>query len=133
MKKRSAFLLPLFVLLMTACGNSGPSTAISIALTDFQFLPNRFTVPAGAEITVQASHEGAVVHDIIVMKYDADVGDMFDEKDRANIYWELKVQPEGSEVAAFTAPAQPGVYQVLCGTPGHLQAGMVGELIVVES
>jgi uncharacterized cupredoxin-like copper-binding protein len=128
-------ILPLLLLAfsLAACGNSGPSTAIKIALTDFQFTPNRFTIPAGAEITVTASHNGAVVHDFIIMQYGADIGDMFDEEDRAGILWELAVEPNGTRTAMFIAPDRPGIYQILCGTPGHLQAGMVGELTVVES
>lgn len=133
MKKLPA--LPLILLLavfLAACANSAPSTDIHIALTDFQFSPARFTVPAGAEITVTATHDGAVVHDFIIMNYGAEVGDKFDEDDRVNIYWELKVRPNGTETASFAAPVQPGVYQILCGTPGHLQAGMVGTLTVVD-
>ncbi|MDL1944781.1 hypothetical protein FBQ99_20840, partial [Chloroflexi bacterium CFX2] len=33
---------------------------------------------------------------------------------------------------SFTAPDQPGTYQIVCGMPGHLQAGMVGTLEVVK-
>jgi uncharacterized cupredoxin-like copper-binding protein len=131
MKKLNLILFAWTALLLTACGNAGPSTEIDIALTDFQFSPNRFIVPAGTDITVTATHEGAVIHDFIIMRYGAEVGDMFDEQDRAGILWELAVEPNGSRTGVFTAPEQPGVYQILCGTPGHLQAGMIGELIVV--
>lgn len=133
MKKAKVLVLILLTVLVTACGNSGPSTEIGIRLTDFQFLPAHFTVAAGTEINITATHEGAVVHDFIIMNYGADVGHMFDEADRENIYWEMQTQPNGIETATFTAPAEPGVYQILCGTPGHLQAGMIGTLTVVAA
>jgi uncharacterized cupredoxin-like copper-binding protein len=31
----------------------------------------------------------------------------------------------------FTAPTDPGEYQIVCGTPGHFMSGMVGKLTVV--
>jgi uncharacterized cupredoxin-like copper-binding protein len=123
----------LAAVLLSGCADAGPSTTIDITLTDFQFTPNRFTVPAGAEIAVHASHEGAVVHDFLIMDRGADVADHFDESDRARVFWELRLEPNQTRSGTFTAPAEPGVYQIVCGTPGHVQAGMVGELIVVAA
>jgi uncharacterized cupredoxin-like copper-binding protein len=33
--------------------------------------------------------------------------------------------------AAFTAPSEPGPYQVVCTIPGHLEAGMEATLTVL--
>jgi uncharacterized cupredoxin-like copper-binding protein len=101
-------------------------------MTDFAFNPNEFTVPAGEEITLNVTHNGTMEHDFIIMKYATDAGEKFDEEDKANIYWEVALQPGDSETIVFTAPEQPGTYQVICGMPGHLQSGMIGKLIVTD-
>ena len=116
---------------LVSCGAGGPSTTIAVAMTDFQFSPNNFTVPTGQEITVTAVNNGAVVHDFVLMKHGTTVGDKYDEEDLPNVYWKIELQPGNSTTTTFTAPAEPGEYQVVCGTKGHLEAGMIARLIVV--
>jgi uncharacterized cupredoxin-like copper-binding protein len=131
-KKLLVFLIMILVLALSACGKSGPSTKITFTMTDFAFNPNEFTVPAGEEITLNVTHEGTMEHNFIIMKYGTDAGDMFDEEDEVNVFWEVDLQPGESETVLFTAPEQPGTYQIICGMPGHLQSGMIGKLIVTE-
>ena len=131
MRKILLLLLVLQAVAISSCGKSGPSTRINITITDFMFSPDEFTVPAGAEITVRATHSGTVVHNVKIMNYGTDGGEEFDTEDNANIYWEMDVRPDGTETARFTAPTRPGVYQIVCGMPGHMQAGMIGKLVVV--
>jgi uncharacterized cupredoxin-like copper-binding protein len=131
-KKLFIILLLILVLALAACGKSGPSTKVTFTMTDFAFNPNEFTVPAGEEITLKVTHHGTMEHNFIVMKYGTDAGEMFDEADKVNVFWEVDLQPGESETILFTAPEQPGTYQVICGMPGHLQSGMIGQLIVTE-
>jgi hypothetical protein len=56
-------------------------------MTDFQFSPSQFTVPAGQEITLDPPIQGAVIHNFIIMNLGQNVGTEFDEEDDANIYW----------------------------------------------
>ena len=35
-----------------------------------------------------------------------------------------------TETVTFTAPTEPGEYQVVCGIEGYLEGGMLGELVV---
>jgi len=131
MKNILASILFVLALCLTACGKPGPSTQIDITMTDFAFSPNEFTVPAGEVITISAMHDGSVAHSFIIMNAGTDAGHKFDEEDAANVYWKMEFQPGNTQTAVFTAPALPGEYQVLCGMPGHLEAGMIGKLIVV--
>ena len=131
-KKSLVFLLMLAVWALSACGTSGPSTKFSFTMTDFAFDPSEFTVPAGQEITIHVTHHGTMEHDFIIMKYDTDAGEKYDEEDKVNVLWEVDLQPGESETVSFTAPEQPGTYQIICGMPGHLQSGMIGKLIVTE-
>jgi uncharacterized cupredoxin-like copper-binding protein len=129
-KKSLVVLIMTLALALSACGNSGPSTKISFTMTDFAFNPNEFTIPAGKDITLNVTHNGTMEHSFIVMKYGTDAGEMFDQADKVNVYWEVDLQPGDSETVLFKAPDEPGTYQIICGMPGHLQSGMVGKLIV---
>ncbi len=130
--KRIVFVLALLMTL-SACGGGTPSpkTDIKVTLTDFQFVPNQFIVPAGQEISVEAANNGGVVHNFIIMNLGQTVGTEYTQEDDANVYWRLELPIGGSSDTSFTAPTEPGEYEVVCSTPGHFQAGMTGKLIVV--
>jgi len=130
MLKKSIFLL--ILVFLSACQSGGPSTKLTVELSDFAITPNQLSVPAGAEIQIKVVNNGTVEHNFYIMQYGVDVGDMFDEEDIANAYWEVDAQPDESVELSFTTPDQPGTYQIVCGMPGHLQAGMVGTLEVVK-
>lgn len=119
-------------LMLTSCGGSGPTTTINVIMTDFQFTPNQFTVPAGENITLNIVNSGAVVHNFIIMELGTEATPPFDDEDQANVYWEeIDIQPGGEFETSFTAPSEPGEYQVVCRTEGHIVSGMIGKLVVV--
>jgi uncharacterized cupredoxin-like copper-binding protein len=112
----------------SAC-SSGPS--INVTLTDFAYTPNTFTVPAGAQVTLHAKNSGTVEHEFAIMKKGTSVTPPFGDKDEGNIYWELdEIQPGETKSATFTAPTDPGDYEVVCGLAGHIENGMVATLTV---
>jgi uncharacterized cupredoxin-like copper-binding protein len=129
----SVWLIAISMLLAACGGTASPATELDVTLTDFQFAPSSFTVPAGKEITLNARNSGAVIHNFIIMNLSEAAGPEFDERDLPNVYWKLEIPAGGNASAVFTAPEQPGEYQIVCNIPGHLQAGMVGTLTVVES
>lgn len=133
--KRSLFLIGFllgFALILSACGGSGASTSLTVKLTDFTFTPNTFTVPAGEQLTLALSNTGAVEHEFVIMKLGTQATSPFDEDDEPNVYWEVELDKGKSDTVTFTAPTEPGEYQVVCGTQGHLEAGMIGTLTVVK-
>jgi len=132
MKKTIYLLLILLALALTACQSGGPSTKINVEMTDFAFTPNQFTVPAGEEITVNIAHHGIVVHEFIIMNPGTSAGEHFDEEDKLNVYAIVEVPPGHSQSFTFTAPSQPGEYQIVCGIVGHLESGMTATLTVVD-
>jgi len=124
----------LFSLLLTSCGGAGgASKSINITMTDFQFQPNQFTVPAGQEITFTSANNGAVVHNFVIIKLGTSAGPMFDEEDVPNVYWEVELLPGADISTSFTAPTEPGDYEVVCRTEGHIASGMTGKLTVVAA
>lgn len=132
MKRTMTLLLILLTLLLAACQSSGPSNKINVEMTDFAFTPNHFTVPAGEEIMVNISHHGSVVHEFIIMKAGVDVGKTFDEEDKPNTYSFIEVPPGHSQSFTFTAPTEPGDYQIVCGIAGHVESGMTANLTVAQ-
>lgn len=130
--KKILTLMVLLSVLISACKAGGPSSRLHVELSDFAITPNQFTIPAGSEIQISIENKGAVVHDFYIMKLGIDVGDKFDEDDKSNAYWDAEVQPDNNVNLSFSAPDQSGTYQIVCGMPGHLQAGMVGTLEVVK-
>ncbi len=135
MKKIFGFLtMMLFSLALASCGGSGgnASTSINVTMTDFQYTPNTFTVPAGQEITLSATNNGGVEHSFVIMKQGIELTTGFTDADQANVYWEETAIPSGQTVTAtFTAPSAPGTYQIVCAVSGHFEAGMIAELVVV--
>ena len=126
------FTLIITIFALTACGSGGAaSTKINVVFTEFSFTPAQFIVPAGQEITITGTNEGAVVHEFVIMKLDQTVGDSFGNEDEGNIFWEVEVDPGAAITQSFIAPTEPGEYQIVCGTIGHYTAGMIGKLIVV--
>jgi uncharacterized cupredoxin-like copper-binding protein len=69
-------------------------------------------------------------HEWVLMNKGTQASAPFDESDEANIYWEQELDAGQSGTYTFTVPQEPGEYQVVCGTAGHLEAGMLGVLTV---
>ena len=132
MKRRivlPAFLLVLAVIL-SACGG-GSQTKLNITMTDCKYDPVENTIAAGKEITLTIKNEGAVLHEYVIMNLGQTAGETFGDEDEGNIYWEVEVDPGQSKTVTFTAPSEAGEYEIVCGTEGHLAAGMKGTLTVV--
>ncbi len=128
-------LLAVLCLGLAACGGgaSGPTTSIKVTMTDFAFSPNSFTVPAGKQISVSMTNNGATTHSFVIVQAGHDVKDHFTDADKAFIYWsQPQVLPGQTVNASFTAPSQPGEYQIVCDIAGHFEAGMVAKLNVVK-
>lgn len=132
MKKHLFVFLLGISLLLGACSRNGASTTIDLTISDYHFEPDTFTVPAGREITVNIKNNGFVSHQFVIFKLGKDAGGKISPEDQENIYWRFEVLPGHSDSATFTAPSEPGEYYVTCGIVGHLEAGMVGNLIVVN-
>jgi len=134
MRKILFLLVTLLSLTLASCGGSAASNSIDVTLTDFSFTPNQFTIPAGQEITLKVLNNGAVVHNFIIMKLGTSAGEAFDSDDEANVFWsERDIPPGGDLSVTFTAPTEPGDYQVVCKTQGHIASGMIATVTVVAN
>lgn len=124
----SLVLTVVFMHLLAGC--SAPKVEIIATMKEYTFEPNRWEVPAGAEVILTLINDGTLEHEFVIMIFGKTATAPFDEDDEANIYWEAELQPRTSVEITFTAPNDPGEYQVVCGTPEHLEQGMRGTLVV---
>ena len=131
--RRNLLLMSLILtLILTSCGGSDrPTTTIDVTMTDFMFQPNQYIVPAGQEITVNTRNNGVVVHNFVIMKLGTTAGPTFEDEDEPNVYWKVEMTSGNSTTTSFIAPTEPGEYEVICSTQGHIASGMVGKLVVV--
>jgi len=120
----------IILLVMSSCGTK-PTTAIKVTMTDSLFDPVKFIVSAGDEIAFNATNTSTIGHDFVIMKLGKSAGPIFGGEDAANVYWQTEIAPGASMETSFIAPTEPGEYEVVCSIPGHLQAGMKGQLFVV--
>jgi uncharacterized cupredoxin-like copper-binding protein len=134
-------------LALTACTSAAdeavagvePVLSFSVVGTDtLAFEPAAYAVIAGNAIELQLRSEDAVEHDFIVAgagpfgsAFDQSGGHSHDEEEFAEDLHIAHAMAGEEAVSLFTI-SEPGVYEVYCSIPGHREAGMVGQLAVVD-
>ncbi len=139
MPQKTIIIIVLAALLAGCGGNTVPTTEISLQATDFAYSAPSITVPAGQPVTLTMHNAGAVEHDFVIEKIN--VTDVQASDSDASAHHQMGNMPEydlhisassgETETLEFTA-LEPGTYQIFCSVEGHKEAGMIGELIVVE-
>jgi uncharacterized cupredoxin-like copper-binding protein len=124
-------------MMIAGCGGDTASTDLEVTATEFQFSPNTWTVPAGEEISIDITNDGSVLHEWVLMQpgvtieSEADLPETEEELLADFVNVEDEVEAGATKTLTFTAP-DAGTYQVICAIEGHFDAGMEGELTVVE-
>lgn len=113
---------------LSACA-SGPEK-VQVTATDIEFSEMEWTFPAGEEVELTLVNNGALEHEWVLIKQGEKVTPPFDDEDESKIFWEIEAEPGQTATGTFTAPAEPGEYEVVCGVPGHYEAGMIGKATV---
>lgn len=128
---RKIFVVAVFVLALTltACGSN--KVTLNVTATDSGYDSTTYTVPAGAQVTVNMTNNGVLEHEFAVLKKGEHVTPPFGEKDEDKILWELDGVAAGTTKSdSFTAPTEAGSYDIICGIPGHIEKGMIATLVV---
>jgi uncharacterized cupredoxin-like copper-binding protein len=115
-------------LFLAACSSK---TTLNVTATDQGYDSKTYTVPAGAEVTLNLTNDGSIEHEFAILKKGEHVDPPFGDKDESKIFWELDgVESGKTKSDTFTAPTEPGEYDIVCGIPGHIELGMTATLIV---
>lgn len=128
MRKFIVIVMFVLALTLTACGSN--KVTLNITTTDQGYDSSTYTVPAGAEVTVNMTNTGAMAHVFDLLKLGEHVTSSYKPTDKDKILWELVAKTGETTSGTFTAPAEPGEYDIICRVPGHIQMGMVATLIV---
>ncbi|HEX6988589.1 MAG TPA: cupredoxin domain-containing protein [Bacillota bacterium] len=118
--------LSALMLVLAACGGGGGNEGSSstgggdgglvVELgPGFAFSPNEISVSAGEEVTIQLVNKDSTVHNFSIEALNVHSGEV--------------AAGETKEIT-FTAPSEPGEYEILCDIPGHAAGGMVATLVV---
>ena len=140
MKKLATFFTLIMMTFLAACGGGEPEAPEPMEVvfdltTEFVFEPAQVTARAGAPITLRLNNaNSAVSHSWVLVPSDIDTSATTEEIESMA----LSERVNSGEIAAgentsinFTAPA-PGRYKYVCLIAGHLEGGMVGDLVVAE-
>ncbi len=95
-------------------------TVLRVKALDMKFDPSVLEVRAGVPTRIELDNIGATVHSLIIRTPD-------DQHDWVHLHAEI-----GSSDSGTYTLDTPGRYPILCTIPGHTEAGMVGELCVLD-
>jgi hypothetical protein len=87
--------------------------------------PPVWQVTSGAEVTLELHNLGNLDHNwaIVALGQEVPTPYLGDEDAPGLFYWLGNVVPPGeTEIYTFTAPTEPGSYEVICTVPGHYPA-----------
>lgn len=124
----------LLSLILTACNPAiaAPSASLNVELSEFKFSPTTMAVFAGKETTLNLTNNGAVKHDLVILKQGVEARAPFHIEDhQQDILLRAELDPGKSTSVQFIFPQQ-GEYNVICTIPGHMEAGMVATLRAVK-
>lgn len=107
-----------------AGGCSGTPAAggncVAIVSHDIFFSPNKVTIPADTDVTIELPNEGVTMHNFSITDHK--------NPDVKNLDISQDINPGETKSVTVNAPA--GTYYFFCNVPGHEAAGMYGYLIV---
>jgi len=130
-----------FLALLTACASkaSQPETELTVEMSDFAYSPSSITLPAGQPVILTLNNKGNIEHDFVVEAIDAMTEVIQDNGSNAhhahgaeqNYALHVSARPGETSIVQLTV-AEPGTYKIICSVQGHKEAGMIGELIVLD-
>jgi manganese oxidase len=99
-------------------GAAAAEASFAVSLTEFAITPKMIHAPVGRSLTFEVTNDGSAIHTFAV-----DTGGTLQETP--------EIQP-GEHATLEVSSLEAGTYRTLCTISGHEQAGMVGQLMVVD-
>ena len=109
---------------------TGPTTTVveqeggKVVLDDYRFVPA--VLSPGSVTAIRAQNHGGLEHTWSVLEQPIEAEP---ELGSAAVLAEARVEV-GQSAIVDIGGLEPGRYQVVCVIPGHVSAGMVGELVI---
>ena len=137
---RYILLATAMAILLTACsGTTTPDKEITLDMTDFSYNFPSISISADEPVTITLVNKGLVEHDFVIEKIDARMTFLQDSGsevhhahgEESDFDVHASAQVDTTTVIELTV-LEPGTYQFFCSVEGHKEAGMIGELIVVD-
>mgnify|MGYP005856393563 CR=1 FL=1 len=150
------------VAVFAGCSGAASTQAeIVMKATEWRFEPASVQITAGEPVRLVLKNEGKIPHDVAVLGLGAEMHDqmmaagssadqhgapaaegegrhmamadhdVMADHDAAGAMVHTNADPGSAGAIEFT-PTAPGRYQFICTIPGHKEAGMVGEMVVVQ-
>lgn len=128
----TTLLIVFLAIALSACGNiyDEATTSPTITLDDFNFDPEKVTIPANEDITITLINNGTKGHKWALMT--RPVESPFDASDEGNIFFAIEVEAGETTATTFRSPATAGEYEMVCAIPGHPEVGLIGKIIIVQ-
>ncbi|HEV2012256.1 MAG TPA: cupredoxin domain-containing protein [Candidatus Limnocylindria bacterium] len=111
--------LALATFYITGCTSATPAREITIAMTEYAFLPNEIEVRAGERVRLTVRNTGRLEHDFAP-----------DPKGAAFGLPHLHLAPGASDSRAWTAPQNLDELAIICTIQGHKDLGMSARVVV---
>ena len=148
-KKFVSLAVLMLSLLLVACGGgetveeapASSGASIDVVMNDIYYgdsptnaeEPPVWTVPAGAQVSVNMDNNGGLEHNWAIVRADATVPEFYDDAENRDIILTDTgiVDPNSTFSAAIVAPEEAGEYTIICTVAGHYPS-MQGRLVVTE-
>jgi uncharacterized cupredoxin-like copper-binding protein len=117
MKRRTIILFALlcFAALLVGCSQEPTVRQITLVAEDIAWSQNIIEAQVGDTIQLTIRNDGALDHDFVLEEYGIDI----------------PLSPGQQETVTFVV-TEAGTLDFICSVPGHLDAGMEGQIIVSE-
>ena len=122
---RKILLIVVFALTLTACSSN--KATLNVTATDQGYDSSIYTVPAGAEVTVNFTNNGALEYAFIILKQGEHATPPYQTMDSDKVMWYILAHPGETKSGTFKASAEPGEYDIICP-----ESGMRATLVVKE-
>ena len=139
LRKAIGYVLLLVLLSACAAQPQQPLSELTVEMSDFAYSPSSLVVPVGQPVMLTVENKGNIEHDFVVEKIDVFTKTIQDNGSTAHHAhgeeqsYDLHVSARPGETSTVQLTiSEPGTYQVFCSVDGHKEAGMIGELTVLD-
>lgn len=111
---------------------TGIDGEISVEGSEWVLDPETFQATVDQSVTVHFENVGEVAHNLTVGKFPVDERSAATQDEEGTILAKTETVQAGVTTSITFTPESTGTYPFWCDVSGHREAGMIGEMIVIE-